>query len=159
MERKTTRSNGVSIMDSRLTRRGRNKRWQPDTSDEVSGADLVVAVGQGKKGAGQKKEWVPRKKAFSDDILEKPCCLHSNDEYGPAKHKLRQCRALKRMQSEKDKDAPDDDSSKEGDDPANGFPGENAVLLIFAGLEVNRVRKVPSREVNMAAPVVPTYLN
>lgn len=50
-------------------------------NDGVSGADLVAAVGQDNKGAGQKKEWVPWKKAFGDDILDKPCCLHSSEQW------------------------------------------------------------------------------
>lgn len=63
------------------------------------------------------------------------------------------------MQSEKRKDTSDKGGSGEGDDPADGYPGEKVVLLIFASLEINRVPKVRSREVNMVAPAIPNYLN
>lgn len=53
----------------------RNKR-KPDSNDGVNGAELVVVANQN-KGKGQKKKWVPRKKAnIEDDILDKPCQIH-----------------------------------------------------------------------------------
>lgn len=48
------------------------------------------------------------------------------------------------MQSEKGSETSDEGSTRGGDDPADGYPGEKAILLIFAGLEINRVRKVHS---------------
>lgn len=91
-----TRSDRASIVVSRLPKKGRTTRISgaeinsvdKSDADGVSGADLVVTVSQSKKGPGQKKDGVPWKKAFSDDILDKPCCLPCSQQYGLAKHTL-----------------------------------------------------------------------
>lgn len=50
-----------------------------------------------------RKKWIPQKKQASDNILDKSCCIHSKEKFEPAKHILRQCRALKKARSEKGK--------------------------------------------------------
>lgn len=68
-----------------------------------------------------------RSKPTINDILDKPCYIHSNEEFGPAKHTTRQCRALKRMLCGKEKQRTDngnDDGGDDGVEQVRGFSRE-----------------------------------
>lgn len=69
---------------------------------------------------------------------------------------------MKIIQSGKEKQPTEDEDGDGGDgaeDQVRGYPGEKGVLLIFPGLEANRVQKIRSREVNDVVHVTPKYLN
>src|ERR1043165_839633 len=132
-------------------------------------AELVAAANAaGIHGKGQpRKEWQPRQKkpTNDDDILDQPCPLHTTrDAEGKTvllKHTARQCRLIKRAaQNAKIGSQQDKGNKKEGspDLDNEGFPREDGVLVIFAGRETKRVEKLRFREVNIAAPAVPSYM-
>lgn len=78
-----------------------HKRKAP-SGDGVSGVELVAATGKGKRCGSQKQDcqWTPHNKLSFDEILDKPCVIHSTEE-GQAGHTTRQCRVLKKIQSKK----------------------------------------------------------
>ena len=96
-------------------------------------------------------------------MLDLPCHIHTKkDEEGNfiyPKHTTRQCRLLiqsfrEGQPSEKEKES-DKAEDKEDDD---GYPHMNSTLMIFADVESKSRLKVINREVNMVAPVTPSYL-
>ena len=65
----------------------------------MMGATIEKIIDQGKK---SKKK-----------VLDKPCCIDNIEEFGPTKHTLLEWRALKKMQSAKDKDTTYDEGDKD----------------------------------------------
>lgn len=77
-----------SIQGRKSNNQNRGQKRKADDNDEVSSVELVVDAGQGKCGNGQKNEWTPRKKPSFDDIMFKPCMIHSTEET-PVAHTTR----------------------------------------------------------------------
>ena len=79
------------------------------------------------------------------------------------KHTTRQCRLIRRA-AQNAKAEPQEGKrkgKKKADSPnldSEGFPREDGVLVVFAGRESKRVEKIRSREVNSAAPAIPSYM-
>ena len=97
-------------------------------------------------------------------MLDLPCHIHTKkDEEGNfiyPKHTTRQCRLLiqqfrEKRPKEKEKEADKVEDEEEDDD---GYPHVNSTLMIFADVESKSRLKVINREVNMVAPVTPSYL-
>ena len=97
-------------------------------------------------------------------MLDLPCLVHTNkDEEGNfiyPKHTTRQCRLLIQQFQGKQPKGKEKESDKVEDkeDSDDGYPQVNSTLMIFANVESKSRLEVINREVNMVAPVTPSYL-
>ena len=123
-------------------------------------------MAQGKFKGKPKGPWNPEKVKDQDgnDVLDLPCHIHTKKvEEGNLiypKHTTRQCRLLiqqfrEKQPKEKEKESDKVEDKEEDDD---GYPHVNSTLMIFADVGSKSRLKVINREVNMVAPVMPSYL-
>ena len=99
-----------------------------------------------------------------NDVMDFPCHIHTKkDEEGKfiyPKHTTRQCRLLIQQfhaKQPKDKEK-ESDKVEDKEDSDDVYPQVNYTPVIFADVESKSRLKVINREVNMVAPVTPSYL-